>query len=154
MRSLLLLAAFILSSSAPFSSASADSKPDHLFFSGWLVEIDRPAHSFTVRSGKKLLQFTTMPSRTSITVGGMGERGTISAASLGDAVLGKVSLKESRPYLEWVEFTHRPASATPITGKPGFVRNPYVSTIQFDARKCSPGDMIYDSTTGKIFLIP
>ena len=102
---------------------------------GWRDGTDPPAHTFAIRNGKKLLQFTTIPSRTNITVDDWGTLQTsLSSARIGDAVMVKLSMAESRPYVKSVKFTHRPATATPIKARPGFVLSPYSHSI-FDVRK-------------------
>ena len=68
--------------------------------------------------------------------------------------MGRVSREESRPYVEWLEFTHKPAYALPLRSEPGFVLSPYNPTATFDARKSSRGEMVLDDLTEKVFLIP
>jgi hypothetical protein len=49
--------------------------------------------------------------------------------------------------------THRPATATPIKARPGFVLSPYSHAV-FDVRKCAHREMVEDVWLGKIFLVP
>lgn len=153
MNKLLLLAlAWVAATGGPL--AFGDNKADPVPVFGWLAEIDPTAHTFAIRSGKKLLQFTTIPSRTNITVGDWGTFQTsLSSARVGDAVLVKLSLAEARPYVKSVKFTHRPATAAPIKSRPGFVIAPYSHSV-FDVRKCAHGEMVEDLWPGKIFLVP
>ncbi len=151
-RGLLLVLTWIAATGFPVTFA--DKKADPVVVSGWLAEIDPSAHTFAIRNGKKLLQFTTIPSRTNITVDDWGTFQTsLSSARVGDAVLVKLSLAESHPYVKSVKFIHRPATATPIKARPGFVLSPYSHSI-FDVRKCAHGEMIEDVWPGKIFLVP
>ena len=137
------------------STRRADDKSDHFYFSGWLAEINPATHTFAVRNGHKLLQFTTIVSRTDISVDGrFSLQDSLKQARIGDAVMGRVSLAEARPYVEWLEFTHKPAYALPLKSKPGFVPSPYNPIATFDARTSSRGDMVLDDLTEKIFLIP
>ena len=148
----LLVVALIATTGFPL--AFADKNSDSATVSGWLAEIDPPAHTFAIRNGKKLLQFTTLPSRTNITVDDWGTFQTsLSSARVGDAVMVKLSLAESRPYVKSVKFTHRPATATPVKTRPGFVLSPYSHSV-FDVRKCAHGEMLEDVWPGKIFLVP
>jgi hypothetical protein len=149
-----LLVVLALIATTGFPVALADKKADSVTVSGWLAEIDPPAHTFAIRNGKKLLQFTTIPSRTNITGEDWGTlRVSLSSARVGDAVMVKLSLAESHPYVESVKFTHRPATATPIKTRPGFVLSPYSHSV-FDVRKCAHGEMLEDPWPGKIFLVP
>jgi hypothetical protein len=150
----LLFLALALITMICFPVAFAGKKTDSVTLSGWLAEIDPPAHTFAIRNGKKLLQFTTIPSRTNITVDEWGSlRTSLSSARVGDAVMVELSLTESRPFVESVKFTHRPVTATPIKTRPGFVLSPYSHSI-FDVRKCAHGEMLEDLWPGKIFLVP
>lgn len=135
-------------------SVAADKAPAKFYFSGWLAEVHPQARTFTVRSKNKLLQFTVERHRTNITVDGSLAQNDIKWARVGDAVMGKVSLRERRPLLAWVEFTHKPAVARHIRGRPGFVVSPYDSTAVFDARKYASGDMVLDERSDRIFLLP
>lgn len=149
-----LLSVLALIAATGFSVALADKKADSVTVSGWLAEIDPPAHTFAIRNGKKLLQFTTIPSRTNITVDDWATFQTsLASARIGDAVIVKLSLAESRPYVKSAKFTHRPATATPIKARPGFVLSPYSNSV-FDVRKCAHGEMLEDVWPGKIFLVP
>ena len=153
MKKLLLLVLALISTSG-FPVAFADKKADSVTVTGWLTEIDPAAHTFAIRNGKKILQFTIIPSRTNITVDGWGSlQSSLSSARVGDAVMVELSLAESRPYVESAKFTHRPVTATPITARPGFVLSPYSHSV-FDVRKCAHGEMLEDLWPGKIFLVP
>jgi hypothetical protein len=139
----------MLAISMPSCSVSAGKKPEYVYVSGWLVEISVSTHTFILRHTNKLLQFTAIPSRTNVTVDGRGSLQTsLGSARIGDAVMGKVWLEESRPYLDSVEFTHRPATAIPIKSKPGFVLNPYSNAV-FDASKADHGEMVQDGVDRK-----
>src|SRR5262245_52684241 len=147
----LILASFITTC---LPLAFAEKKDDSVTITGWLAEIDPSAKTFAIRNGKKLLQFSIIPTRTNITVDDWGTfQTTLSSARVGDAVLVRLSTAESRPFVESVKFTHRPATATPIKARPGFVLSPYSHSI-FDVRKCAHGDMLEDLWPGKIFLVP
>jgi hypothetical protein len=149
-----LLLVLALIATTGFPVAFADKKADSVTLSGWLAEIDSPAHTFAIRNGKKVLQFTINPSRTNITTDDWGSlRTSLSSARVGDAVMVKLSVAESHPYVESVKFTHRPATATPIKARPGFVLSPYSSAV-FDVRKCAHREMVEDVWLGKIFLVP
>jgi hypothetical protein len=149
-----LLLVLALIATTGFPVAFADKKADSVTLSGWLAEIDSPAHTFAIRNGKKVLQFTINPSRTNITTDDWGSlRTSLSSARVGDAVIVKLSLAESRPFVESVKFTHRPATATSIKARPGFVLSPYSNAV-FDVRKCAHGEMVEDVWLGKIFLVP
>jgi hypothetical protein len=150
----LLLLALALVATTDLPVALADKKSDLVTVSGWLAEIDPPAHTFAIRNGKKLLQFTIIPSRTNIAVDDRGSLpASLSSARVGDAVMVKLSLAENRPYVESVQFTHRPATATAIKTRAGFVLSPYSHSV-FDVRKCVHGEMVEDVWPGKIFLVP
>lgn len=137
------------------SSHAAEVKPDRYYFSGWLVEMNPATRTFAVRSGRKVLQFTTDLRRTSITVDGrFSLQQSLRSARVGDAVMGRVSFKRSKPYLGWVTFTHKPAYGRKLQSKPGFVLSPYNLSAQFDVRKSARGDMVLDNLTEKIFLVP
>ncbi len=134
--------------------ALADKQADSVTVTGWLVEIDPTTHTFAIRNGKKILQFTINPSHTNIQVDDWGRFQTsLSSVRVGAAALVKLSLAQGRPNVESVKFTHRPATAIPVKTRPGFVFSPY-SHVVFDARKCAPGDMLEDVWPGKLFLIP
>ncbi len=149
---LLLTLVWVLAMGCPL--ALADKKAEAVSIYGWLAEIDPSAHTFAIRHGKKLLQFTTIPSRTNIQVDDWRSLQTsLGSARVGDAVLVKLSLEKARPYVKSVLFTHRPATATAIEGRPGFVTAPYSHTA-FDVRKCEHGEMVQDLWPGKIFLVP
>ena len=149
---LLLVLASIVTTGFPL--AFAQKKDDSVTITGWLAEVDPSAKTFAIRNGKKLLQFSIIPTRTDITVDDWGTfQTTLSSARVGDAVLVELSFAESRPFVESVKFTHHPATATPIKARPGFVLSPYSHSI-FDVRKCAHGDMLQDRWPGQIFLVP
>lgn len=137
-------------------------KPEKLYFSGRLIELDAAKHTFTVRSRNKELVFTIEPGRCDITVNGSMTERSLKWARIGDAVMGKLSLKEARPYVSWVEFTRNPQVGKPVAGKPGFLLSPYLSRWPdprnrqepMDARTFAKGDMVYDEISGKVFLVP
>lgn len=136
-----------------FAGEKVDQEKEISVF-GWLVENNPATHTFAIRHGKKLLQFTTIPSRTSIIVGDWETfQRSLSSARIGDAVRVTVSMTKARPYVESAKFTHRPATATPIKGRPGFVMAPYSHSV-FDVGKCAHGEMLEDVWPGKIFLVP
>lgn len=107
----------------PFEGAE---KPEKLYFSGRLIELDAAKHTFTLRSRNKELVFTIEPRRCETTVDGSVAEQTLKWARIGDAVIGKLSLKEARPYVSWVEFTHNPQVGKSVAGKPGFLLTPYL----------------------------
>ena len=84
-------------------------------FQGELIELDAAKHTFTVRNGNKELVFAIDPPRCDITVDGSIIRRSLKFARIGDAVMGKLSLKEAKPYVAWVEFTHKPQVGKAIT---------------------------------------
>ena len=111
---------------------------------------------------EKELVFTIEPQRCDITVdGSMAER-NLKFAHIGDAVIGEVSLKEAKPYVSWVEFTHKPQVGKAVPGRPGYILSPYLPkwpepwhhAEAMDARQLAHGDMVLDDLTGKIFLVP
>ena len=141
-----LLAVLMLAIATPYSSVCAGKKPDYVYVSGWLVEISVSTHTFTLRHGNKLLQFTTIPSRTNVTVDGRGSlQWSLGAARIGDAVMGKVSLEESRPYLDCVEFTHRPATAI----RPKFGLCPDITPYSTAGSNATKGALGGDGGGGK-----
>jgi hypothetical protein len=147
----LVLASLVLTG---FPVAFADKKTDSITVSGWLAEVDASAHTFAIRNGKKLLQFTISPSRTNIQVDDWRSLQTsLASVHVGAAVLVKLSVARGRPTVESVTFTHRPATAISVKARPGFVFSPY-SNVLFDVRKCAHGEMLEDVWPGKIFLVP
>jgi hypothetical protein len=140
----------------------ATEKTEELYFSGRVIELDAAKHTFTIRSKKKELVFTIEPRRCNITVDGSVAEQTLKWARIGDAVLGELSLKEAKPYVSWVEFTHKPQVGKPVSKQPGFILSPYLPkwpepwhhAEPMDARQLARGDMVLDDVTGKIFLVP
>ena len=143
-------------------TARAAGKPEKLYFSGRLIELNPAKHTFTIRSGKKELVFTIEPQRCNITVDGSISERNLKFARIGDAVMGGLSLKEARPYVTWVEFTRKPQIGKPVPGRPGFILSPYLPkwpepwhhAEAMDARQLAKGDMVLDDLSGKIFLVP
>ena len=142
-------------------AARAAEKPEELYFAGKLIELNAAKHTFTIRSKNKELVFTIDPGRCDITVDGSVSERSLRWARIGDAVMGELSLKEAKPYVTWVEFTHQPLPGRPVAGKPGFIHSPYGKWMQpwnaseaADVRKLSHGDMVMDDDSGKIFLVP
>ena len=132
----------------------ADKPSDYVYTSGWVVKIDAAANTFTLRNGRKLFQFSAIPSRTSVTINGRGGLQTsVGAAHGGDAALCKVSVVDNSLFLNSVEFTHRPVTARPITLNPGTVLVPYSNAV-LDVSNCAHGEMVLDPGSGKIFLVP
>lgn len=151
-KGLLPILALALLAGSPVSLA--DKESDTVTVSGWVKEIDPAAHTFAIRNGKKLLQFTINPSRTYIQVDEWGRLQTsLGSVRVGAAAVVTLSLAGGRPEVDSVEFTHRPAMAIPIKTRPGFVFSPYSHRV-FDIRKCAHGDMIEEAWPGKIFLVP
>jgi hypothetical protein len=147
---------------ASFSSLAVAEKLKELYFSGKLIELDAAKHTFTVRNGNKNLVFTIDPSRCDITVDGSIIRRSLKFARIGDAVMGKLSLKEAKPYVAWVEFTHKPQVGKGVAEQPGYILSPYLPTWPqpgyhaeaMDARQLAHGAMVYDQISGKVFLVP
>jgi len=141
---------------------AAPEKPDDLYFSGRLIEVDPAKNTIVVRSKKKELVFTIDPHRCDITVDGSVTQRSLKFARVGDAVMGELSVKEAKPYVTWVEFTRHPLVGRPVPNKPGFILSPYLpkwpDPTQYpepmDARQLAHGDMVFDDTTGKVFLVP
>lgn len=132
----------------------ADKKTDSITVSGWVAEVDPHAHTFAIRNGRKLLQFSIIPSRTNIQVDDWGSFQTsLGSVRVGAAALVTLTVKDRNPMVESVKFTHHPATAIPVKTRSGFVFSPYSHTI-FDVRKCAHGDMLEDVWPGKIFLVP
>lgn len=158
-----ILFAIALTLAGAFTSATAAAdKPEELYFSGRLIELDAAKHTFTVRSRNKELVFTIDPSRCDITADGSIIRRSLKFARIGDAVMGELSLKEAKPYVAWVEFTHKPLVGKAVPKQPGYIFSPYLPTWPqpgyhaeaMDARHLAHGDMVYDDVSGKIFLVP
>lgn len=141
---------------------TAEEKPEELYFSGRLIELDAAHHTFIIRSKKKELVFTIDPHRCDITVDGSISERSLRFARIGDTVIGELSLKEAKPYVTWVEFTHKPQVGKPIPDRPGYIRSPYLPksprpgahSDAMDARRLAHGDMVLDDLSGKIFLVP
>lgn len=149
---LLQTLAWIAAATCPM--ALGDKKADSVTVSGWVAEIDPATHTFAIRNGTKVLQFTTIPSRTNITVDDWGSLQTsLGSARVGDAAIVTLSLANGPLWVFAVKFTHRAATATPIKSRPGFVLSPYTHSV-FDVRKCAHGEMVEDRWPGKIFLVP
>jgi hypothetical protein len=91
-------------------TAVASDKPKGLYFSGRLIELDAAKHIFTIRSKNKELVFTIHPARCDITVDGSITHRSLRFAHIGDAVMGKLSTKEAKPFVTWVEFTRKTAA--------------------------------------------
>jgi hypothetical protein len=151
-RTLVLILAWVVLTG--FSVVIAEKETDSITVSGWLEEVDPSAHTFAIRNGKKLLQFTINPSHTNIQVDEWGRLQTsLGSVRVGAAVLVKLSLVGGRLAVESVKFTHRPATGIPVKTRPGFVFSPYTHAV-FDVRKCAHGEMLEDVWPGKIFLVP
>ena len=137
-----------------FSVVIAEKETDSITVSGWLEELDPSAHTFAIRNGKKLLQFTIDPSHTNIQVDDWRRLQTsLGSVRLGAAVLVTLSRSGGHLTVESVKFTHRPATAIPAKSRPGFVFSPYTQAL-FDVRKYKHGDMLEDVWPGGIFLVP
>ncbi len=144
------------------SSLTAADKPEELYFSGKLSELDPAKHTFAIRSRNKELVFTIDVGRCDVTVNGSISERSLRFAKLGDAVLGELSLKSTKPFVLWVEFTRHPQVGKAVPGKPGYIRSPYLPrwpqpgyrAEEMDARQLKSGDMVMDDGTGKIFLVP
>jgi hypothetical protein len=134
--------------------ALADKESDSVTVTGWLTEINPAAHTFAIRNGKKILQFTISPSHTNIQVDDWGSfQRSLSSAHIAAAVMVELSITHGRPTVDSVKFTHHPATAIPVKTRPGFVFSPYSHAL-FDVRKCTHGDMLEDVWPGQIFLVP
>ena len=137
-------------------------KPKGLYFSGQLIELDAAKHTFTIRNKNKELVFTIDPARCDITVDGSVTQRSLRFAHIGDAVIGKLSTKEAKPFVTWVEFTRKPQLGKPVPGRPGYILSPYLPkwpqpgyhAEAMDARQVGHGDMVFDEVSGKIFLVP
>ena len=159
---ILLAIASTLAGAFTASTARAAEKAEKLYFSGRLIELDAARHTFVIRSRKKELVFTIDPQRCDITVNGSISERTLRFAQIGDAVMGKVSLKEAKPVVTWVEFTRKPQVGKPVPGRPGYIVSPYLPkwpqpgyhAEAMDARQLAHGDMVLDDISGKIFLVP
>ena len=158
-----ILFAIALTLASAFTPATvAAEKPEKLYFSGRLIELDAAKHTFTVRNGNKELVFTIDPPRCDITVDGSIIRRSLKFARIGDAVMGKLSLKEAKPYVAWVEFTHKPEVGRAVLEQPGYILSPYLPQWPqpryhpeaMDARQLAHGAMVYDEISGKVFLVP
>ena len=158
-----ILFAIALTLASAFTPATvAAEKPEKLYFSGRLIELNATKHTFTVRNGNKELVFTIDPARCDITVDGSIIRRSLKFARIGDAVMGKLSLKEAKPYVAWVEFTHKPQVGKAVPEQPGYILSPYLPTWPqpgyhaeaMDARQLAHGAMVYDEISGKVFLVP
>jgi hypothetical protein len=158
----LIFAAVILSFDCPFEVRAAPEKTKELYFSGLLIKVDPAKNTFIIRSKKKELVFAIDPHRFDITVNGSVTERSLKFAQPGDAVLGELSLRETRPYVTWVEFTRHAEIGKPVPNKPGFILSPYLPkwpepwhhAEAMDARQFSHGDMVLDDVTGKVFLVP
>jgi hypothetical protein len=158
----LIFAIIILTLTSALDAATPGEKTEELYFSGRLIELNAAKHTFTIRSKNKELVFAIDPRRCDITVDGSISERTLRWARVGDAVMGEVSLKEAKPYVTWVEFTHKPERGKPIPGKPGFILSPYMPRwpdpwhrpLPLDAQRLAHGDMVLDEITGKIFVVP
>lgn len=143
-------------------TARADKKPEKLYFSGRLIEVDAAKHTFVIRSRNKELVFAVDVGRCNITVNGSISERSLRFARVGDAVLGKLSLREANPFVRWVEFTRQPQEGKAVAGKPGYILSPYLPrwpqpgyrSEAMDARQLKSGDMVLDDVSGKIFLVP
>ena len=132
----------------------SDKPPESVFTSGWVVKVDAAANTFTLRNGRKLFEFTAIPSRTNVTINGKGDSQTsVGSAHGGDAALCKVSVVDNGLFLNSVEFTHRPVTARPISFRPGTVLVPYSNAV-LGVSNCVHGEMVLDPESGKIFLVP
>ena len=153
-KTILLVLAMLLTPGVASVFGGGKSESESVTVYGWLAEIDPTAHTFAIRNGKKLLQFTTIPKRTNITVGTWEDLQTsLSSARVGDAVIVELATNNGRLWVESAKFSHRPATATPLKSRPGFILSPYSHTV-FDARKCKSGEMLEDFWPGQIFLVP
>ncbi len=149
----------LLSTHTPTARAE---KPEELYFSGRLIEVDPAKHTFVIRSKTKELVFAVDVGRCDITVDGSISERSLRFARVGDAVLGKLSLKEAKPFVACVEFTRHPQVGKAAAGKPGYILSPYLlrwpqrgyHAEAMDARQLKSGDMVLDDGTGKIFLVP
>ena len=158
----LIFAAVILRFDCPFEGRAAAAKTKELYFSGLLIKVDPAKNTFIIRSIKKELVFEIDPHRCDITVNGSVTERSLKFAQPGDAVMGELSLRETKPYVTWVEFTRHPLVGRPVPNKPGFILSPYLpkwpDPTQYpepmDARQLAHGDMVFDDTTGKVFLVP
>src|SRR6266446_2980937 len=94
----------------------ATKKTEELYFSGRLIELDAAKHSFPIRRRKKELVFTIDPSRCDITVDSSISERSLRFAHIGDAIIGELSTKESKPFVTgWSSPTSR-RWASPFRG--------------------------------------
>src|SRR6186713_2886741 len=81
--------------------AFADKQSDSVTVTGWLTEIDPAVHTFAIRNGKKILQFTISPSHTNIQVDDWGSfQKSLSSAHIGAAVMVELSIRQGRPTVD------------------------------------------------------
>ncbi len=157
-----ILLSIVLALLSTYTPTARAGKPEKLYFSGRLIEVDAAKHTFVIRSRNKELVFAVDVGRCNITVDGSVTQRSLRFARVGDAVLGKLSLKEAKPFVSWVEFTRHPQEGKAVAGKPGYILSPYLPrwpqpgyhSEAMDARQLKSGDMVMDDGTGKIFLVP
>ena len=149
---------------------AAGEKAKSIEFQGRVSAVDLVARTITVRRGNKEFVFNIDIHRCDITRNGYyffvpgGQPGLLKDARVGDAIVGKLSLAEPKPVVTRLYLMSKPESAVPVSGKAGYVHNPYqaidvLSHMPYghgmiDVRGYPKGAMIVDKATGKIFLVP
>ena len=89
-------------------------------------------------------------------------RRSLKFARIGDAVMGKLSLKEAKPYVAWVEFTHKPQVGRAVPEQPGYILSPYLPkwpqpgyhAEAMDARQLAHGAMVLDESPARFSSSP